>query len=314
MIERFEFKENSEKEFSLLEYIDTIAKRYTRHHTDCNDVKITVKEGEQLLTNPEDIAQFVKSNLLENNIKITNLTKDFVKRYNNKSLTHYFTYQKYIENTDIQKLIKFFELDRDKFWFLLLFIYDYSESLCINGYDVAPSANEMLYNMKERILRNAKHFDWEEGCSMNKEAKITLSIKGEKALVIDNSTALYLLAVITNNFFNEHEGITEQYLMNYCPKLPESKSMESSPHIAFFAKMFLDLFDKIDSIVSKRKKGASHAIKELELVSHLIYFTKLSTNKSWLDIEYRTLKSFLKQYKNLNLSLRRSNIYTNFWI
>lgn len=314
MIERFEFKENSEKEFSLLEYIDTIAKRYARHHTDCNDVKISFKEGEQLFTNPEDIAQFVKSNLLEYNTKITNLTKDFVKRYNNKQLTHYFTYQKYIENTDIQKLIKFFELDRDKFWFLLLFIYDYSESLCINGYNVAPCANEMLYNMKERILRNAKHFDWEEGCSMNKEAKITLSIKGEKALVIDNSTALYLLAVITNDFFNEHEGITEQYLMNYCPKLPESKSMESSPHIAFFAKMFLDLFDKISPIVSKRKKGAKHSIKELELVSRLVYFTKLSTNKKLLDIENETLKAYLKQYKTLNLSLRRSNIYTSFWI
>lgn len=313
MIDRFEFKEeNRDEEFALLKYVDTIAKRYTSHISDCYGENIQISAGKTYTAS--EMQELFEKNPLAYTVYLSSITKIFVERFNGKHLTHYFTYQKYIENTDIQKLIEFFELDRDKFWFLLLFIYDYSESLCINGYNVAPCANEMLYNMKERILRNAKHFDWKEGCTMNKEAKITLSIKGEKSLVIDNSTALYLLAVITNDFFNEHEDITEQYLMNYCPKLPESKSMDASPHIAFFSKMFLAFFDKIESIASKRKKGAKHSIREMELVSILIHFTRLSKSKAWLDIENETLKGYLKQYKNLDLTLRRSNTYTNFYI
>ena len=312
MIERFEFKENGEKEFALLEYVDTISRRYTHHYADCNGEKITVKEG-PTFTNPEDIAKFVKSNLLELSFKITNLTKDFVKRYNNKSLTHYFTYQKYIENTDIQKLIKFFELDRNKFWFLLLFIYDYSESLCINGYNVAPCANEQLYKMSQAILQIVKEFDEHTGATLNKETKITLSIKGEKSIVIDNPTALHLLAETIDHRLDDMD-LTETYRMNYCKRLPDSKPMSDSPHIFYFAQMFLQLFNKQKSIVDKRKKGAKHSVKELELVSRLVYFTKLSTNKKLLDIESQTLKAYLKQYKTLNLSLRRSNIYTSFWI
>ena len=65
---------------------------------------------------------------------------------------------------------------------------------------------------------------------------------------------------------------------------------------------------------NKRKKGAKHSLKEMEIASRLVYFTKLSTNKTWLDIENETLKAFIKQYKNLDLNYKTSNIYTTFLI
>jgi hypothetical protein len=313
MIDKFEFKEeNRDEEFALLKYVDTIAKRYTSHISDCYGENIQISAGKTYTAS--EIPELFEQAPLAYTPYLSNITEIFVERFNGKQLTYYFSYEDYIKNDEIQKSIKYLELDRDKFWFLLLFIYDYSESLCINGYDVAPCANEMLYSMKERIFGNVKNFDLEGGCIMSKETKITLSVKGEKALVIDNPTAIFMLAFMANNFFEKSENITQQYIMNYCPPLPESKSMNDSPHIAFFAKMFLDLFDKISPIVSKRKKGAKHSVKELELVSRLVYFTKLSTNKKLLDIESQTLKAYLKQYKTLNLSLRRSNIYTSFWI
>ena len=312
MIERFEFKkENRSEEFALLKYVDTIAKRYTSHISDCYGENIQISAGKTYTAS--EMQELFEQNPLAYTVYLCSITKIFVERFNGKHLTHYFTYQKYIENTDIQELIKFFELDRDKFWFLLLFIYDYSESLCINGYDVAPCANEQLYKMSQAILQIVKGFDEHAGATLNKEAKITLSIKGQKSIVIDNPTALHLLAETIDQRLDDMD-LTETYRMNYCKRLPDSKPMSDSPHIFYFAQMFLQLFNKQKSIVDKRKKGAKHSVKELELVSRLVYFTKLSTNKKLLDIESQTLKAYLKQYKTLNLSLRRSNIYTSFWI
>lgn len=312
MIDRFEFKEeNRNEEFALLKYVDTIAKRYTSHISDCYGENIQISAGKTYTAS--EMQELFEQDPLAYTIYLCSITKIFVKRFNGKHLTHYFTYQKYIENTDIQELIKFFELDRDKFWFLLLFIYDYSESLCINGYDVAPCANEQLYKMSQAILQIVKGFDEYAGATLNKEAKITLSIKGQKSIVIDNPTALHLLAETIDQRLDDMD-LTETYRMNYCKRLPDSKPMSDSPHIYYFAQMFLKLFDRQKSIIDKRKKGAKHSVKELELVSQLVYFTKLSTNKKLLDIESQTLKAYLKQYKSLNLSLRRSNIYTNFWV
>ena len=51
MIERFEFKkENRPEEFALLKYVDIIAKRYTRHISDCYGEDIKVTEGKAYST------------------------------------------------------------------------------------------------------------------------------------------------------------------------------------------------------------------------------------------------------------------------
>ena len=312
MIERFEFKkENRSEEFALLKYVDTIAKRYTSHISDCYGENIQISAGKTYTAS--EMQELFEQDPLAYTIYLCSITKIFVKRFNEKRLTHYFSYEDYIKDDEIQKLIKYLELDRDKFWFLLLFIYDYSESLCINGYDVAPCANEQLYKMVLAIQQIVKDFNEHTGATLNKDAKITLSIKGQKSIVIDNPTALHLLAETIDQRLDDMD-LTETYRMNYCKRLPDSKPMSDSPHIFYFAQMFLQLFNRQKSIVDKRKKGSKHSVKEMELVSYLVYFTKLSTNKNWLDIESQTLKAYLKQYKTLNLSLRRSNIYTSFWI
>ena len=114
MIDRFDFKkENRTKEFELLEYVDTIAKRYTSHISDCYGENIQISEGKTYSVS--EMPELYEQNPLGYTPYLCNITEIFVERFNGKHLTHYFTYQKYIENTDIQELIKFFELDRDKF-------------------------------------------------------------------------------------------------------------------------------------------------------------------------------------------------------
>ena len=94
-----------------------------------------------------------------------------------------------------------------------------------------------------------------------------------------------------------------------------STILKDSPFIAYFAKMLLTFFNTQQQIRAKRRTGANHSIKEMELVSRLVYFIKLSRNKeTWTDIENETLKAFLKQYKDYKYPHNISNIYPEFSI
>ncbi len=293
---------NDSRTDELLEYVETLVLIYTHDINDVNDEELNWATLSQSQCDNQRFSI------------LSNVTMDFIKRYNEKKLTHYFTYDDFLKNVDIKNLMKHFNLDKEKFWLLLLFAYDYSESLCINGINVAPSACEQIESLIESVNLIIKDFSWEHGTTLKKETKITLSAKGEKNIIIDNPTALHFIADTLTEKLNNEPIWREHFIMNNHKPLEESRSMSDSPYIYYFAKMFLNFFNVEQSVKSKRKKGAAHAIKELELISHLIYFTKLSTNEKWLDIESQTLKAYLKQYKNLDLSLRRSSIYTSFSI
>ena len=90
--------------------------------------------------------------------------------------------------------------------------------------------------------------------------------------------------------------------------------IKDSPIIVYFAKILLSFFDTQEHIKSKRKKGANYSIKEMDLVSQLIYFSNLSDNDCWIDIENETLKAFLKQYKDYEYPNNVSNVYPEFTV
>ena len=100
---------------------------------------------------------------------------------------------------------------------------------------------------------------------------------------------------------NEKEKEDESIIINY------------SPFIAYFANMFLRFFSTQSYIRDKRKAGANHSKKEMELVSLLVYFTKLSKNESWYCPEEKYLKAYLKQYKGYKYPNNISNVYPEFY-
>lgn len=100
-------------------------------------------------------------------------------------------------------------------------------------------------------------------------------------------------------------------VMKYKAKAQTFKSTKDSPLIAFFAKMFLSFFDTQEQVVKKRRKGAKHSQKEVDLICQLIAFTKLSIKECWKQTENDTLKAFLKQYKNFEPKTI-SSIYPSF--
>lgn len=293
----------------VLKYIETLASMYVLPLEDNYGVKVTFTPvGDPMRAEEVDVQMFADTML-------SNVTREFVRRHNGGLLTGFFTYDGYMRNEEVQRLLRYFGIDARRFWYLLLFAYDYSESMCVNGVNVAPSALDELRSLTRMILDNAEEFDWDKGCVMRRAAKMTLKVEGQRsAVVVENPTAMYMMAEIISDFFTNNPEMETRYVLNRHEPLAESKAMSDSPYIYYFAKMLLNFLRTVPTVREKRKAGASHSVKEMELVSQLVYFTKLSTNRNWLDIESQTLKAYMKQYKSLDTSLRRSSVYDEFLI
>ena len=90
-----------------LEYMEAIAVEYVP------DVDIDLETGEQYICG-------------------TTALPIFIRRCNQNKLYGNFTYEDYIANEDIQNTLKGLGVDIDKFWFLLLFIFDYTCGTCLD--------------------------------------------------------------------------------------------------------------------------------------------------------------------------------------
>ena len=233
----------------------------------------------------------------------------FAKRYNDRKLTNYFTYEDYIDNIEIQDYIEELGLDIDKFWFLLLFAYDFCESVCIDGVGLADSAYDQLQKLIDTIIPHVEKFDGQVGSTLDTAIKMEIRVKGVKGVVtIDNPTALHFIAETCAKRMKDAEDWT---CLRFQELQDDSNALSDSPYIYYFATMLLKFFDTQESVKNFRKKGAKHSVKERALISRLIHFTKLSKKEIWLTDD-EILKSFLKQYKESDFWNRTSSIYPEF--
>ena len=234
----------------------------------------------------------------------------FSDRYNNNLISEYFNYNDYLKDELIQKFITELELDIDKFWMLILFIYDYSYHYYINGTERKESPYEQLQKFTTSIINNVEDFNENTGTTFIKPITLKLCMEGEREIIIDSPTTIRYIASATDSLAKK-ENLSTMPIMRYKAKVQTPESTKDSPLIAFFAKTFPSFFDTQDQVVKKRRKGAKHSQKEIDLICQLIAFTKLSIKECWKQTENDTLKAFLKQYKNFEPKTINS-IYPSF--
>ena len=226
----------------------------------------------------------------------------FKDSYNSNAFLKKFTYEEYIKNKDIQNLVKHLELDVDKFWLLILFIFDYCTSVFHIGKTIKLTAIQQLQNLVDII-----NYRGDDTMTLNFEC-------GKNKFKVDNPDAIRFIkdAIID---YSKRVDIQTLREINIKVEEDESKSIEDTPFIAYFAEMFLLFFCIQPQIVAKRKAGAKHSLKEMELVSLLVYFTKLSKNETYLCPDDRYLKQVLKQEKAKRHKLPNniSSIYPDFF-
>ena len=220
-------------------------------------------------------------------------------RYNSGTIPCKFTYNDYIKNKEIQDLIKHLKLDVDKFWLLILFIFDYCTSRFYQGITMKLTPLEQLTHLLEVISLSGE--------------ETTFNIKsGKLKLEIDNANTINFIAEAIAKHLNESDNKTLRSL-NGKEQEDESTIIKESPFIAYFANMFLRFFSAQPYIRAKRKAGANYSKKEMELVSLLVYFTRLSKNENWFCPEEKYLNAYLKQYKGYQYPNNISNVYPEFY-
>ena len=223
----------------------------------------------------------------------------FKNRYNAGKLLKQGNNKDYMQT--VGHLLKELELDADKFWCLYLFALDYCCSIFYQGVTMKATPLEQLNTLVDMITNAG-----EEAMSLNFKV-------GKQKTSVESPIALQFLAEAIQKQLECSDHTTMKCLYTR-EEDEEAKVIKDSPIIVYFAKILLSFFDTQEHIKSKRKKGANYSIKEMDLVSQLIYFSNLSDNDCWIDIENETLKAFLKQYKDYEYPNNVSSVYPEFTV
>ena len=221
----------------------------------------------------------------------------FKNRYNEGKLSKQHLYREYLDA--VRHLLKELQLDVDKFWCLYLFALDYCESLFYQGITMKATPLEQLQALANMIA------------NADNETMLLKFKAGKQKTSVESPVALHFLADAIHNHLKNADYATTKSL--YVREEEEEAVIpKDSPIITYFAKILLNFFDTQEQVRNKRKEGANHSLKEMELVSLLVYFSRLSDNKSWTDIVNETLKGFLRQYKDYKYPNNVSSIYPEF--
>lgn len=230
----------------------------------------------------------------------------FINRYNNNQIQIGIKYEDYLKDEELQETIDAFGLDKEKFWYLILFILDYSTCFSYNKVPDVLSPKNQLEKLSNEIDNNIDSLNETHlKVTFDKPIKLVLDIKGKRKFVIDDPTTLYVISKLCMNLVN---NTSENSFLNLGTipifnedGTPNIETVSNSVHIAYFAKMFITFFDKNPQFKGIKKKGKNGLLNKQLLISKLVYITKLSRSKSFL-ISDETLKGFLKQYKDLKIS------------
>jgi len=238
---------------------------------------------------------------------------NFVYRYFENKIDKSFE-EKFLDK-DIQETITALGYDVDKFWYLLLFVYDFSCGMCVNGIVPNKSPKEHLKKLSNAIFENLETYDGKTNeISFKSSAKIILEIKGKHKISIEDPNAIYHLAEMllleldkfkTGSFLSQSK--TEVKTKN--GKI-EGVTSSDSFYICYVANMLLKFFDLNPPKKTKQKKGTSISSNKYLFVSRLIKITGLSDNmnlvKSDMESSEDSLKGYLNQFKRYKFDMINS--------
>lgn len=223
----------------------------------------------------------------------------FKVRYNRKFIDIKFKYEDYLHNEEVQGTLKELGVDIDKFWYLLLFVMDYTAGYCKEALEIKDSPKEQLEKLVKLIADNCSDYNNISGATFNTPITITINIKGKQTYTIDNPNAIAYLGMLCANGVN---GIEENSILSLeHSNLIDKRTTSDSMRICLFAKMFLYFFDINKQFNKRRKKGGNISLSKNLLISKLAYFAQLTYNKNYQEDD-DNLKKVIKDYSNKELS------------
>lgn len=227
----------------------------------------------------------------------------FIDRYNDKEITLQSKSNSYIENKDIQCCLKDLKIEPEKFWYLLLFVYDYCVDTCLDNIKTTDGAGKQIQKFIDLIYEGKDYYRQAEHniftlrkIEYDEPVELVLKI-GKKKITITDSNTIGLIGILCNEVY---EDVKKAPIFRDTLALGESIEYSDTAMAYLFCKMFRYYFDNSNHIKERRAEGTSISNKEKELLSYLLYFTGISKNKNLLTPllnDYNTVKGFMNPKK-----------------
>lgn len=200
----------------------------------------------------------------------------------------------FLSREEFGETLTFFELDIEKFWHLLLFVYDFSYNQCTDGIKHISSLTT-LQTIIDKITENTELHPLQSP-TFKEETKITFYIGKKKYTIEDCPTILRICSRL-----KEDVDTSDDWNWQNIKSYMKSETSESASVLAYaFYLHFITFFNSYQSIISKRKIKDSPSKREKQLIGDLIFFTGIIQNES-ISTDPDYLKTLIKRYKDYQL-------------
>ena len=200
----------------------------------------------------------------------------------------------FLSREEFGETLTFFELDIEKFWHLLLFVYDFSYNQCTDGIKHISSLTT-LQTIIDKITENTELHPLQSP-TFKEETKITFCIGKKKYTIEDCPTILRICSRL-----KEDVDTSDDWNWQNIKSYMKSETSESTSVLAYaFYLHFITFFNSYQSIISKRKIKDSPSKREKQLIGDLIFFTGIIQNES-ISTDPDYLRTLIKRYKDYQL-------------
>lgn len=224
----------------------------------------------------------------------------FLSRMNREVIKPPFTYQAYLDNWNITATLEGYELDVEKFWFALLYIYDITMDFGINAADASKTDYDILVEIDDYLQNHPQAVLY---LSDDKELRKSYRYETNSPVILVN------LRRFVKRELEKYEEPPQLKVWTHdimCRNYTESLGAAQQQVLMY--KLFKVLFDVLGMPDLRAKKGETVSYSKMLLISRIIYFCRLTSNESFM-FESSSLKGILKQYGNFDFNQRHPKTY-----
>ena len=225
----------------------------------------------------------------------------FHSRLKNDTIKPPFTYEAFLDNRDIIATLEGYGLDVEKFWFVLLFIYDITMDFGINAADVSKTDYDVLVEIDDYLEKHPKAVLY---LSDDKELRKSERYQTDIPLILVNLRRFVKREL--DKYEKQHQ-LTGVLMVDYFQR-NHTASLVPSLQEVLMCKLFKMLFGILRLPDLKAKKGEAVSYNKMLLISRIIYFCRITDNESFA-VDSSSLKGVLKQYGDFDFNQRRPKTY-----
>lgn len=250
-----------------------------------------IKQFDDVLEYVQRLCDKIKPELYEDGEHLlcgpSRMPNTFAHRYNTEAIDLMPDKGDFLYDEELMNAMQAFYLEVDKFWYAMLFIYDYITESCNNAHKKETSIAEKLIAMCELL--------------QNDGATLTVQCEGEKKVIIqskhDRDIFVAGITELLGMKQNDHFG-SGVYYGRPINLFHEGSVTESDVRqIVLGARLYLDLFEvlEIDKIRKRGREGLR--LDKMTLISRMLYITGIARNEDY-NLDNGRLKKDLKKYRN----------------